>query len=240
VGIRQQIHDSSTMCCKFLYCLDKPILATCEKLVITNPKRGAAAQTGRDQWFPYYAGFSSEFAGQLIASSSLARGASLMDPWNGGGTTTSSAVLNGYNAIGFDLNPVMAVVAKARLLPQCEVASIAPLLADILKKAARSKSTPDARDPLLIWFAPHAAVTVRRIERAIYGLLVSAAHIRDALDSIQDLSSLAAFFYVALFRAARSLLHRFRGTNPTWITRPRTINSRIRPAVSNVRDCFAD
>jgi len=228
------------MSAKALSCSNRLALATCEKLVITNPKRGAAAQAGRDQWFPYYAGFSSEFAGQVIASSSLVKGSALMDPWNGSGTTTSSAVLNGYKAIGFDLNPVMAVVAKARLLPQCELASIAPLLSDILKKAARSKGAPDVREPLRIWFAPAAAVTVRRIERAIYGLLVSAAQSGGALDSIRDLSSLAAFFYVALFRAARSLLHRFKGTNPTWITRPRTINSRIRPAASNVRECFAN
>ena len=76
---------------------------------------------------------------------------------------------------GFDLNPAMAVVAKARLLPQCEIASVAPLLADILKKAARAKSAPDVRDSLRIWFAADAAATVRRIERAIYVLLVSAA-----------------------------------------------------------------
>lgn len=87
----------------------------CEKLVITNPKRAAAALAGRDHWFPYYAGFSSEFARQLIASSSLAKRSALMDPWNGSGTTTVSAALNGYKAIGFDLNPVMAVVAKAKV-----------------------------------------------------------------------------------------------------------------------------
>lgn len=228
------------MCSKAFSCLDKPILATYVKLAITNPKRGAA-QTGRDQWFPYYAGFSSEFADQLIASSSLAKGSAVMDPWNGSGTTTSFAVLNGYRAVGFDLNPVMAVVAKARLLPQCEIASVAPLLADILKKAARAKSTPEVGDPLRIWFAPDAAATVRRIERAIYVLLVSAeAPNRNALESIQELSSLAAFFYVALFRTVRSLLDRFIGSNPTWITRPRTTHSRVRPAASNVGECFAN
>src|SRR5208282_3970162 len=216
------------------------ILANCEQLVIANPKRGAAAQTGRDRWFPYYAGFSSEFAKQLIASSSLAKGSALMDPWNGSGTTTSFAALNGYKAVGFDLNPVMAVVAKARLLPQCEIASVAPLLADILKKAARASREPDVRDPLGIWFASDAAITVRRIERAIYKLLVSAAQSGGASDSVGDLSSLAAFFYVALFRAVRSLLHRFKGSNPTWITRPRTLACRLRPAASAIRECFSD
>jgi hypothetical protein len=190
------------------------ILATCYQLLITNPKRGAAAQTGRDRWFPYYAGFSSEFANQLIASSSLAKGSALMDPWNGSGTTTSFAALNGYRAVGFDLNPVMAVVAKARLLPQCEIVSVAPLLADIL--------------------------TIRRIELAIYKLLVSAERGGGALDSVGELSSLAAFFYVALFRAVRSLLHRFKGSNPTWITRPRSLACRIRPAVSIISERFSD
>ncbi|PYV76863.1 MAG: hypothetical protein DMG97_03195, partial [Acidobacteria bacterium] len=202
-------------------------------------KRRAAAHVGRDQWFPYYAGFSSEFAKQLVASSSLAKGSTVMDPWNGSGTTTSSAVLNGYKAIGFDLNPVMAVVAKARLLPQSEVASITPLLADILKKAALSKSTSVESDPLRIWFAPDAATIVRRIERAIYGLLVSATEGRTALDAIQEMSCLATFFYVALFRAVRSLLHRFKGSNPTWTVRPCAASSRIRPAALKVRDCFA-
>jgi hypothetical protein len=215
-------------------------LATCEKFVITNPKRGAAAQAGRDRWFPYYAGFSSEFAKQLITSSSLAKGSVLMDPWNGSGTTTSLAALNGYKALGFDLNPVMTVVAKARLVPQCEIASIAPLLSDILKKTTRASSESDARDPLGIWFAPDAAITVRRIERSIYKLLVSSAQTGGALDSVGDLSSLAAFFYVALFRAVRSLLHRFKGSNPTWITRPRTLGCRVRPAASTIRECFSD
>jgi len=162
-----------------------------------------------------------------------------MDPWNGSGTTTSSAALNGCKAIGFDLNPVMAVVAKARLLPQHELASIAPLLADILKKAALARGGPDVGDALQIWFAPDAAIAVRRIEQAIYRLLVSATEDGGALDSIQDLSSIAAFFYVALFGAVRSLLRRFKGSNPTWITRPRTVNSRTKPAASSVRDSFA-
>jgi hypothetical protein len=214
-------------------------LSTCDQLVITNPKRRVATLAGRDQWFPYYAGFSSEFAKQLIASGALSEGSTIMDPWNGSGTTTSSAALNGCKSIGFDLNPVMAVVAKARLLPQHEVPSIAPLLADVLEKAALARGGSGVTDPLRTWFSPDAAASVRCIERSIYGLLVSATRAGGALDSVEDLSSLAAFFYLALFRAVRSMLHRFEGSNPTWITRPRTPNSRIRPPASHVRESFA-
>ena len=166
------------------------------------------------------------------------RGATLMDPWNGSGTTTSSAALNGCKAIGFDLNPVMAVVAKARLLPQHEIASIAPLLTDILNKAALARGGPmlETAANLVCARCRHSRSAHRQ---AIYRLLVSATDDGGALDSIQDLSSLAAFFCVALFGALRSLLHRFKGSNPTWITRPRTANSRTRPATPSVGESFA-
>lgn len=163
-----------------------------------------------------------------------------MDPWNGSGTTTSAAVFNGQRAIGFDLNPAMAVVAKARLLPESEIGSILPLMADILAKASRRNGCPDTTDPLEIWLASDAALAVRRIERAIYRLLVSASGSQPASDSTQDLSSLAAFFYVALFRSVRSLLQRFRASNPTWMTRPSSLRCRIRPTASTVRRCFSD
>lgn len=214
-------------------------LATPQKLVITNPKRGSAPLVGRDQWFPYYAGFSSEFAKNIVSSSSLTKGAKVMDPWNGSGTTTFSAVLNGYKGIGFDLNPVMAVVAKARLLPQSEIASVLPLLAEILKKAALTENTLFEDDPLEIWLAPEAAVAVRRIERAIYDLLVSSSENGTCFDATSGMSCLATFFYVALFRAVRSILQRFNGSNPTWIVRPSTTKSRSRPPAWRVRECFA-
>lgn len=162
-----------------------------------------------------------------------------MDPWNGSGTTTYFAVQNGYRAIGFDLNPVMAVVAKARLLPQSEIASIVPLLADILKKAARSKTECDAMDPLLLWFGPEAAANIRHIERAVFRLLVSERRFGSVLSSIRNLSSLAAFFHVGMFGAVRQLLRPFRGSNPTWLIRPNSIHARLRPSATTVRDCFA-
>ncbi len=162
-----------------------------------------------------------------------------MDPWNGSGTTTSSAATNGHKAIGFDLNPVMPVVAKARLLPDSEIASISPLLADVLRKAGLSKRHSLQNDPLRIWLAPDAATTVRRIERALYSLLISATDDGIAVNVVQEMSCLAAFFYVALFRAVRSLLDRFKGSNPTWVLRPRSSSARLRPNAMTIRECFA-
>jgi hypothetical protein len=198
---------------------------TCEQLAVRNPKRTSVSSLGRDQWFPFYAGFSSEFANHLIANSELPARATVMDPWNGAGTTTSSAVLNGYKALGFDLNPVMAVVAKAKLLQVRDLDSIAVLCDEILDRAKVDKSRATEDDPLLTWFAPDAATVVRRIERAIYTLTVSANDMGLAVHSAADFSSLGAFLYLALFRVVRSLLGCFLRSNPTWISRPK--NSRL-------------
>ena len=140
-----------------------------------------------------------------------------MDPWNGSGTTTAAASLYGYRWIGFDLNPAMAVAAKARLFPATELPSIKPLLTEIEKKASARKRHCDQDDPLLAWFTPDAAKRIRSIKPAIHTLLVSQDSEDNTVDAVPNLSAIAAFYYVALFRAVCSLLNRFTRSNPTWI-----------------------
>lgn len=209
----------------------------CDNFVIENPKRRPSIAAGRDEWFPYYAGFSEAFARNLIQSSGIDKGSTFLDPWNGSGTSTTAAAVSGHRAIGFDLNPVMAIVAKARLLPNMEVPSVAPLLSEILKKAADNGSFPD-EDPLLTWFLPSSAAGIRSIDRAIYVLLVSASQTGNSVEAVPTMSSIASFFYVALFRSVRQLLGRFRASNPTWITRPASPRSRIRPSAAEIRSTF--
>jgi DNA modification methylase len=209
----------------------------CDQFVIENPKRRRSTVAGRDEWFPYYAGFSEAFARSLIQSSGIGQESTFLDPWNGSGTSTAAAAISGHRAIGFDLNPVMAVVAKARLLPNIELPSVAPLLSEILKKSA-DKSASQGEDPLLTWFMPAPAAAVRSIDRAIYVLLVSASQTGNSVDAVSTMSSIASFFYVALFRAVRQLLGRFQASNPTWVTRPASPRSRIRPSAEEIRFTF--
>ena len=209
----------------------------CDDFVIENPKRRPPTAAGRDEWFPYYAGFSEAFARSIIQSSGVNRGSTFLDPWNGSGTSTAAAANFGYRAIGFDLNPVMAVVAKARLLPNIEVPSVAPLLSEILKKAADEGSSPN-EDPLLTWFMPSSAAEIRSIDRAIFVLLVSASPTGNSVEAVSTMSSIASFFYVALFRTVRQLLGRFQASNPTWVTRPASHRSRIRPSPPEIRCAF--
>ena len=44
----------------------------------------------------------------------------MLDPWNGSGTTTYAAAQLGHSSIWLDLNPVMVIVARARLLSPSE------------------------------------------------------------------------------------------------------------------------
>src|SRR5687767_8614435 len=89
----------------------EPVMSSA--FIIQNPKRNRNTRFGRASWYPYYAGFSPYFAQSLLASSGLNQTARIGDPWNGGGTTTTSAAMLGHHAYGYDLNPVMVVVAKA-------------------------------------------------------------------------------------------------------------------------------
>ena len=76
-------------------------------------------------------------------------------------------------------------------------------------------------DPLLLWFRQAAAQRLRAIERAIYRLLISPKD--NGLvygERVNHFSSLACFFYTALFRSVRSLVSLCRTSNPTWIKRP--------------------
>jgi hypothetical protein len=209
-----------------------------EHLVITNPKRRSSAVSGRDEWYPFYAGFSGVFARELIGSFVTSGRLTLMDPWNGSGTSTAAAALYGHRALGFDLNPVMAVVAKARLLPRTDLPSVAPLLSDIGKKMPGCRCAAADGDPLLTWFAPDAAASIRAIDTAIHTLLVSAVAVGSTIDSASKMSAIAAFFYVALFRAVQRLLARFKSSNPTWIRRPDCAQWRLMPSAVDIRSSF--
>ena len=83
----------------------------------SNPKIRVPNHKKRKQYlYNYYAGFSDHFVKDVLSAYSLDQTSVVLDPWNGSGTTTKIAYQNGFQAIGFDVNPVMVIVAKANLL----------------------------------------------------------------------------------------------------------------------------
>ncbi len=189
-------------------------------LVIENPKQSKNSRTGRASWFPYYAGFSEKFARAIIASACLSERSVILDPWNGSGTTTFVALERGHRAIGIDINPAMVVAAKARCMNPRDASSLVPLANDIVAKAV-GQIRVSAVEPLTTWFTPSTAVAFRNIDYAIQELLLPPEQKAGGgcLHQVDDMSDLAAFFYIALFRIVRRSLQPFFTTNPTWVKR---------------------
>jgi hypothetical protein len=208
-----------------------------DALAISSPKRDRKTQIGWEGFFPYYAGYPTIFAKQLLESSSLQPRSVIFDPWNGSGTTIHAASQLGHLGIGFDLNPVMVVVARARMLSPNEADSIVPLGNEIAK-ASRFKIELSLTDPLIGWFDSRTARTIRAIERSICNQLIGNMTISKAGTNLDHLSSIAATFYVALFGVCRELAKPFQSSNPTWLRMPKDDDVSLSIAAALIRDRF--
>ncbi len=185
-------------------------------LNISSPKRRGVSQKGWEGFFPYYAGFPENFARSVIESAELSSNALVFDPWNGSGTTTYAAAMMGLNARGFDINPVMVTVARARLLPQSEADSLEPLAKELTEKTQPSRLRLHNDDPLRVWFSDKTATGIRALERGVRRWLLGGMTVTPSGPNLDKMSGLAATFYVALFAVCRELASPFRSTNPTW------------------------
>lgn len=209
---------------------------------IVNPKQRRSEMVGRARWFPYYAGYSTAFAVQLLKSSAHIRKQLVVDPWNGSGATTDAAASLGCAAVGIDLNPVMTVTAKARLVGSTNASSLEPICEELISLSSRLTDGRDTADPepLKIWLSPKSSRQFRCLETAVQELLLpyNARGARWPLGNCKEVSSLAAFYYVALFMTLRSLIVPFVGSNRTWVRQPRSASNRVRPNALTIYERF--
>jgi hypothetical protein len=208
--------------------------------MFSNPKKTRKTGTHKESWFDYYAGFSAAFVRTVLERLLPDLDGTVLDPWNGSGTTTTTAQEVGVNSTGIDINPVMAVVAKAKLLAPGVQESLIPLAEDIIAKARSSPCELGREDPLLEWFSPSGARGIRAVEEAIRKLLTPVGRSEPlyTADSLNVMSELAAFFMVALFRTTRSFVRRFEPSNPTWIKSAGTARERVRPRATTTFQAF--
>ncbi len=178
---------------------DLPLDLTCPKV-----------RSHRPTPYKLYAGFSSQFAEQLLRVLCRKRDSRVFDPWVGSGTTIRSARDLGHPATGVDINPAMIVIAKARLLTQEDRS----MTSDIVRRMLRPNPDviPYDDDPLHQWFTPRAAALIRSVE-----LVARKSHAQLSPTDIEQLSNAQAAAYTVLFIAVRKLLASEVGTNPTWI-----------------------
>lgn len=207
---------------------------------LRSPKRPPGSATERS-WYNYYAGYSATFVEDVLNSLELDRAELIADPWNGSGTTTEVAHRLGIPSWGGDINPAMAVVAKARLLSSYVSPSELSLCEEILISAQVPPSRePMIDDPLLTWFTQQGCESIRALERCIGRFLDPNWRTGPPGNGerVTSLSSLAAFFYLALFRSVKELLAPFRSSNPTWIRRPLDNRFRLTPSPTTIERVF--
>ncbi|MBX3273176.1 MAG: site-specific DNA-methyltransferase [Sandaracinaceae bacterium] len=209
--------------------------------MLTKSPKQARGTAQRPEWFGYYAGYSTSFVDEALTYLNLDQDARVLDPWNGSGTTTDVVERRGFHGVGYDLNPAVVIVARARLL-RSDVRPSHRSLGKVIVRDSARLAAADFLDgePLSAWFSPKAAAALRGIERAIQRDLISPTeYVRIAAKgSLSDISPLAAYYYVALFRTVRRLLAGFKTSNPTWTRFPESPRHRLRPSTQVIHAAF--
>lgn len=128
-------------------------------MLATATAKRIGAGDGLDRWYPYYAGYTHQFAADVIAEMCGKRSCTVLDPWNGSGTTTAAASHGGHRPVGFDLNPATLVIANAKLVHRAGVDRLPSVLAKCLGDARRrvTRAAAASEDPLRLWLPPRAA-----------------------------------------------------------------------------------
>lgn len=195
--------------------------------LMKSPKRDPRTRDPFHSIYPYYASFTEEFAKSVLASARLNRDSRILDLWNGSGTTTAAANTLGLHAVGYDISPVMVVVARARLTASTEWSSLMPLGLEILDAANRNQYTLAKDDPLLDWFHTDTALWFRTVERTIFRFLVAESLRSGAVNFCESVSSIASCMYLSLFSVVRAAAASRRSSNPTWLKLPREQGERM-------------
>lgn len=188
-----------------------------------NPKRKAASKKGIDSWYPYYAGYTRVFAEEVLKSLTFDSNCTLLDPWNGSGTTTFVGDNFGLNTIGVDINPVAVLVASAKLVRSSDAHHYRGVIEEIISLADNDQTEICVNnDALVEWISPTALRYFRKLQKNLIRLLATDRNGHPVNPINGSLPPFASFLMLALVKAARSLSSTKKSTNPTWV-RPDTL-----------------
>lgn len=159
--------------------------------------------------YHYYAGYSDEFVEDIINSYlDLSSKEIVLDLWNGSGTTTKIAYKNNIRAYGFDINPVMKYIAKAKLVTLEDEKQLRLIMRIVLEQFnSRVHAKLRNGDLLSIWLNDRSIRIIRYLESII----------NDICSRHSVSRYIFSFFIVLQFRLLKSLLVPFKTSNPTWI-----------------------
>lgn len=146
-------------------------------------------------WSSYYPGFSESFATDIIHSFELTASEILLDPWNGSGTTTAAAARLGKHSIGIDINPSMAIIARAREIHWNDIGLIQERLNEVASSInpQNPPETTSHYEPLGFWFDIRTSEQIRSIADLIM--------YRPSSPQSERLDTINSFLFLALSHA---------------------------------------
>lgn len=161
--------------------------------VSASPKRKRA----EPEWFPYYAGFSVDFAQECLEAVCSDSSLPVLDPWAGAGTTGLAATRLGLRSVLVDVNPVLAIVCRARIL---------------------AATGYDAKHAILSLAECRSS---RGLKRVVWERCADIFHdSHTAWDvAIRDLDAERVCQVAAVLAYLHSVARRIAPSNPTWINR---------------------
>ncbi|MBV9761916.1 MAG: hypothetical protein JO340_15245 [Acidobacteriaceae bacterium] len=150
----------------------------------------------------YRGKFFPQLVRSLINIADVPKGGVVADPMSGSGTTAVEAVLGGYHAIGLDMNPLSALMAKAK----CALLSVDPefLISSYESIRGQLLTPPTKRSPQLVYFA-----SLPRRDQEYLSAWFSEQVLQD-LDEVaraiqQSNEQLRDFFWLCLSNIVRSV-----------------------------------
>jgi hypothetical protein len=146
-----------------------------------------------NEFYRYYAGYPIEFAEWALGKLELSKGALVIDPWNGSGTTGAACARVGLSCHGYDINPVMVHLGRARVSSSADFEEAADIISTVGELIGSDCWT-----------------TVKEVGIALRELPVGS----EAAHSIA---------VTALFPYARRLLGAEKTKNPSWFRRGATL-----------------
>jgi hypothetical protein len=97
-------------------------------------KHGTSTAAPFDRWFRYPAGFASDYVGLLLDQLDLTSG-SVIDCFAGSGVTGTAARARGLDFVGIEAHPQVAELARLKVAPTADPASVRSLAREALERA---------------------------------------------------------------------------------------------------------
>jgi DNA modification methylase len=188
---------------------------------IESAKRGQSEKFGLHTWLNYYAGFSEAFVSSILKEFPLKEDSVILDPMNGSGTTTVVLQKQGYLGLGIELNPAMAIIARAKdmSIPVTEVMETANRA---IHRAKINSSKYKAHSDTSEWIPPNVFNVFKKLEQTILETEEADSPLPSKLQKAISCTNakggrLCDFLYAGLLLALRRCVTPTGSKNPTWL-----------------------